>query len=320
MAVDEIGVDSAFDKFSSGQSCWASGRGIGIVFQGTPRLNSRSAIFQNMQRDFWWIVKTYRNDRTAQSDRSIAIHVPIIPSTRTHVAEKNRIQGDRDASGEANLAAVGVSASQETDTLAAPQSSRDGMQSDDISGFVKLSIILLLQFESGMAIGTTTRTLVSPPARKAADLNGLDVSYTSLRASLTSHEASALDQAFVNSLPNASSVNGVSTFYVSSALTRPWACFRPPNGAVGIGTQIPSTLLVGLALHELTHAMGREPGAGTFDLPAPAAYFSINGGNTKLADFGQNSDPSDLLNSEVQGASDPFDEYYSSITTQSLTT
>ncbi len=97
---------------------------------------------------------------------------------------------------------------------------------------------------------------------------------------------------------------------------------------------IPSNLLVGAALHELTHAMGREPGVGPFDLlrytspghhlfssgnTAVPAYFSIDGGNTKLADFGQTSDPSDFLNSGVQGSKDPFDEYYSSSTIQNLT-
>ena len=50
-----------------------------------------------------------------------------------------------------------------------------------------------------------------------------------------------------------------------------------------------------------------------------AAYFSIDGGNTKLADFGQASDPSDFLNTGVQGSRDPFDEFYSSNTIQSLT-
>src|SRR5205807_553917 len=50
------------------------------------------------------------------------------------------------------------------------------------------------------------------------------------------------------------------------------------------------------------------------------AYFSVDGGKTKLADFGQNSDPSDFLNSGVQGPNDPFNEYYTSSTSRSLTT
>ena len=46
----------------------------------------------------------------------------------------------------------------------------------------------------------------------------------------------------------------------------------------------------------------------------------MDGGNTKLADYGQTSDPSDFLNSGVQGSNDPFNEFYSGSTLQSLTT
>ena len=65
-----------------------------------------------------------------------------------------------------------------------------------------------------------------------------------------------------------------------------------------------------------------SPGARLFagGNTAPAAYFSVDGGNTKLADFGQNSDPSDFLNSGVQGPNDPFNEFYGGSTLQSLTT
>jgi serralysin len=52
---------------------------------------------------------------------------------------------------------------------------------------------------------------------------------------------------------------------------------------------------------------------------AIAAYFSVDGGNTKLADFGQDSDPGDFLNTGVQGPNDPFNEYYTGSTLQSLT-
>jgi serralysin len=97
-------------------------------------------------------------------------------------------------------------------------------------------------------------------------------------------------------------------------------------------------LLFGVALHELTHALGRVPFGpqpDIFDLfrftapgvrlfqgsaTAPAAYFSVDGGFTKLADYGQTSDSSDFLNSGVQGPNDPFDEFYSGGTNQGVTT
>ena len=65
-----------------------------------------------------------------------------------------------------------------------------------------------------------------------------------------------------------------------------------------------------------------SPGVRVFNgaSTASAAYFSVDGGNTKLADFGQTSDPSDFLNSGVQGPNDPFNEFYTGSTLQSLTT
>ena len=55
-----------------------------------------------------------------------------------------------------------------------------------------------------------------------------------------------------------------------------------------------------------------SPGTRVFNdgIPAPASYFSIDGGQTKLADFGVSSDPSDWLNAPQSSLtpSDPFDE------------
>ena len=53
-------------------------------------------------------------------------------------------------------------------------------------------------------------------------------------------------------------------------------------------------------------------------IPETAAYFSVDGGNTKLADYGQNSDPSDFLNDSLS-PEDPFNEFYDSNTIQHLT-
>ena len=105
------------------------------------------------------------------------------------------------------------------------------------------------------------------------------------------------------------------------------------DGSATFATDINPSLLVGVALHELTHALGRvpfgepdgpepdvfdfyrftSPGNYLFtdNIPSSACLFLLNGGNTKIADFGQNSDPSDFLNSGVQGANDPFNEFYS---------
>ncbi len=103
------------------------------------------------------------------------------------------------------------------------------------------------------------------------------------------------------------------------------------DGFAGFATDIPANALVGVALHELTHAMGRVPSgpqdplpADIFDLfrftspnnqlvsdqiPEVVAYFSVDGGVTHLAAYGQQSDPSDFLNSTVT-QNDAFAEFY----------
>ena len=227
----------------------------------------------------------------------------------------------------------------ESSALAAPQSFRDGMQAaaNILDSLIRNNITITIQVGYGDWNNNQDTGILT--GAEGGDLNGLDVSYTNLRTALASHETSTVDQTFVNSLPNTSTVNGVSSLWVPSAVGKALGLLSPTNaavdGAVGMGTQIPSNLLVGVAVHELTHAMGREPWGGTFDLlrytspgnhlfstsgTAVPAYFSIDGGNTKLADFGQNSDSSDFLNSGVQGSNDSFNEYYSYNSLQSLST
>src|SRR6266478_3013676 len=170
--------------------------------------------------------------------------------------------------------------------------------------------------------------------------NGLYQCYSSIRADLVNH-ATPGDTIF-NALPSGSSIQGQSNVAVWNAQLKLWGLLgandtTTDDGSATFATDINPSLLVGVALHEFTHALGRVPygsAPDVFDLfrftspgtylfsggiPAPAAYFSIDGGITKLADLGRSSDPSDFLNSGVQGPNDPFNEYYTGSTLQSLT-
>ena len=109
------------------------------------------------------------------------------------------------------------------------------------------------------------------------------------------------------------------------------------DGSATFATDINSNLLVGVALHELTHAMGRVPYGpqpDIFDLyrftspgtravyeaaPPRPPIFRWMAATLKSPTWTE-FDPSDFLNSGVQGANDPFNEYYSGGTLQSLTT
>jgi hypothetical protein len=112
------------------------------------------------------------------------------------------------------------------------------------------------------------------------------------------------------------------------------------DGHATFSTDIPPQDLPAVALHELSHALGRtpqttgavpdilnlfrfsSPGQRLFDdtskapttSPAPSSYFSLDGGTTKLADYGTTSDPSDFLNKGVQGPTDAFNEKYDNVT------
>jgi serralysin len=170
--------------------------------------------------------------------------------------------------------------------------------------------------------------------------NGQFVSYSTVRADLVNN-ATTGDTTF-SALPSGSTIQGQSSVAVWNAQLKVLGLLgandtTTDDGSATFATDINPNLLVGVALHELTHAMGRVPYGPQPDIfdffrftspgtrlflngaTAPAAYFSLDGGTTKLADYGQTSDASDFLNSGVQGANDPFNEFYSGSTLQQLT-
>jgi hypothetical protein len=189
--------------------------------------------------------------------------------------------------------------------------------------------------------------------------NGVYISYATVYNYLTG-TASPGDSSF-DSLPIPGSANAPTEVAVWNAqlkamsaagyLTPGMAGYISPtstatdDGSATFATDIQSNLLLGVALHELTHAMGRVPysdpdimeldrfsSAGTrvYDGNVPAgeaSYFSINGGKTEWAQYGINSDPSDFLNAANYGGdgsspltpTDPFNQYYTGSTSQYLT-
>jgi hypothetical protein len=222
----------------------------------------------------------------------------------------------------------------DTAALAAPQSFRDGIQqavaiiaaaiSDKITVNIKIDY-------SGTGHGAS-----------AGPDKGLYEPYSWVRANLINN-ATPGDTTF-NALTAGSTIQGQTNVAVWNAQLKLWGVIgandtATDDGAATFATDIDPNLLVGVALHELTHAMGRVPyGASSqpdiFDFyrftspgtrlflggaTAPAAYFSLDGGNTKVADYGRTSDPSDFLNSGVQGPNDPFNEFYNGGTSQQLT-
>ena len=217
--------------------------------------------------------------------------------------------------------------------MAAPASFRAGIQ--------QAAAILAATISDKITVNLSIDYSGTGGGAAAGPDHGLFESYTSIRTDLINN-ATPGDTTF-NALPSGSSIQGQSSVAVWNAQLKLWGLLgandtTTDDGSATFATDIGSSLLVGVALHELTHALGRIPYGSQpdiFDLfrftsagtrlfsggsTAPAAYFSVDGGHTKLADYGQNSDPSDFLNSGVQGPNDPFNEFYTGSTSQVLTT
>jgi VCBS repeat-containing protein len=211
--------------------------------------------------------------------------------------------------------------------LAAPQSFRDGMQAAanmldaHITDNITLNIAVSYGTFGGAALPNqnTSEGNIGPGGNGAA----ISETYANLLSLLSTHETSAADTTAVNSLPATLASNFLIGTAQGKALGVTNATDPTIDGLVGMGTGFTGDVLFAGAIHELTHAMGRIAGT-SLDLfrfnednslnrvlggaiPATAAYFSIDGGTTKLADFGITSDPGDFLNGGVQGT-DPMNE------------
>lgn len=231
----------------------------------------------------------------------------------------------------------------DSNAQAAPQSFRDGVQAaaDLIDAAFADAITVNIAVGYGeITTGGTTTTLTGGLS-EAAPEPGQFFSYSTIRADLAKSVDSAVASG-VSALPLASSIQGQNRVVVWTAQEKALGLISTTaqglDGAVGFSAGIAANELVGVALHELTHAMGRTgyggPQPDIFDLyrfssqgarlfgnadpTAPASYFSLNNGATDLADYGQSSDPSDYLSSG-RTPHDPFNEFYSPSTIQALT-
>lgn len=163
-------------------------------------------------------------------------------------------------------------------------------------------------------------------------LTTVNKTFSQIRTALASKATSGDDNTFVSYLNSLSSTYNGFTNWQLAAATQKVLGFLPANqagvdGWIDIGSLVPSTSWVNVALHEMTHAMGRLDNYAPFDFtrftavgtprtgslkPTPACYFAIDGGVTRLADYDQSSDLSDFKNGGVQDGANPdsFDAFY----------
>ena len=171
-------------------------------------------------------------------------------------------------------------------------------------------------------------------------------SYATVKQQLTKADTTAIGKSVVANLP-ATSPFGSLTYDVAGAQLQVFgvlpAIGTAADAAVGFSTDWSGNPLLAAALHELTHALGRNSGWGSaakgydvtpmdlarFSAPGVWAgdgspsktrmklqYFSVNGGKTVLADFDNKSDYGDWTTNSLT-PTDAFDAY---IATNPVTT
>jgi 20S proteasome alpha/beta subunit len=262
---------------------------------------------------------------------SADIPISLIPALTSEAAESISAQGETASVLAMTTGGITINLLFDAAAMAAPASFRAAIQqaASLLTATISDKITVNIKIDYS---GTGGGAAAGPDA-------GLYQSYSSVRNYLINN-ATPGDSTF-NTLPGGTSIQGQSNVAVWNAQLKLWGVIgandtSTDDGSATFATDINPNLLVGVALHELTHAMGRVPYGpqpDIFDLfrftsvgtrlfsgtaSAPAAYFSIDGGNTKLADYGRTSDSSDFLNSGVQGSNDPFNEFYNGGTLQIL--
>src|SRR5216683_4652894 len=164
--------------------------------------------------------------------------------------------------------------------MAAPASFRAGIQqaASILAGAISDKITVDIKIDYS---GTGGGAAAGPD-------NGFYESYSSVRTDLITN-ATPGDTTF-NALPSGSSIQGQSSVAVWNAQLKLWGLLgandtTTDDGSATFATDISSGLLVGVALHELTHALGRVPyGSPYSSSPDIFDFYRFTGAGVRLFD------------------------------------
>ena len=192
-------------------------------------------------------------------------------------------------------------------------------------------------------IGGISGGIASPVAANSAaggTLGDIYQSYAAVKQELAATATSADDKSVLASLPSTSPYGNV-YYDVAGAQAKAFGLTSATNtaldGLTGFATNWPSSDLIAAALHEISHAMGRNSGwaapsygsditvldlmrfsaPGTFAADGTKAsasalqYFSVDGGKTVLAHYALTSDLGDWYTDSLT-SNDPNNAYLSS--------
>ncbi len=226
----------------------------------------------------------------------------------------------------------------DTNAQAAPQAFRSAVQSAANILQQTFSNNITLNFNIGY--GEVAGQKLTNGSAAAGPAYGNYISIGALKNTLLSSSTSKDDQQAYAGLSTTLNPNGNGSVAVWSAEEKALGLISGTasniDGYVGFATDVPSADLVGVALHELTHAMGRTSGYGPYGIEdlfrysaagvhsfsggVGASYLSLDNGLTHLADFATSSDYGDFSNSSPLTREDAFNAFYDAGTLQTLST
>ncbi len=208
---------------------------------------------------------------------------------------------------------------------AAPQSFRNGIQA--AANILQAAIFDPITVNVGIGYGDYGAGSASYQALTGNESYGgigsvLPLSYPALINVLAAHESTSGGAQAIASLPQATSLNGKTGFFISNAEAKAFGAI-PANapgidGYAGFPTSFAGTGLVDTGVTELAHALGLDNGGGvetlveytspgnhllTAGTTGTPAYFSTDGGFTNLANFNVQNDSTLFQNQ----AADPLD-------------
>ena len=137
-----------------------------------------------------------------------------------------------------------------------------GAPASFMAGIEQAASILSATITNNITVNLAIHYTGTGGGASAGPLNGEYLNYTTVRSDLISH-ATPGDTTF-NALPNVTTIQGQTQVAVWNAQLKLWGILgandtTTPDGVANFSTDINPSLLVGVALHELTHALGRIP-------------------------------------------------------------
>ena len=211
------------------------------------------SIFNPAGPEFYWNFSPPAR-HAGSPPASSPVEIPSTPALTSEAAEASAAQSGPTSTYSLTSGGITINLLFDAAAMAAPASFRAGIQ--------QAASILTSTISDKITVNIKIDYSGTGGGAAAGPDNGLYESYSSVRTDLINNETPG-DTTF-NALPSGSSIQGQSSVAVWNAQLKLCGLMgandtTTDDGSATFATDINSSLLVGVALHELTHAMGRVP-------------------------------------------------------------